>query len=995
MSTLEAQRIRRRYGFPFDRYVSTVARNELPLGAIGPDSSEVLLEPGRVPELGKVKRRHGASQAGVSAAGILEMVVADATMRGLEVFELPTLVSGDGYPVLCVLWADESKRYGQLWLQDGSASYTLGEEFSTTHWPVAASTGGNIKMPPMPYDGNGATGYMRFASEQARRRTVAGTRRRVGIGSFEYGGGYYSCPWKWGREYNTSPSAGTNFNVFYPGGHVMPLTPPSFPSGSYPTRKSTAAPWGEGDKFFACYTFEWEDGTESMPFIPRDINATLTTGLGLVTVPDDADGTAEYFDYIPWRLVAVGPPGVKRRKLYRSKKKTKTQITAGDWPSIDELFLCGVIENNEQTAYNDPRGNDASLYDNPLLRMDQVWPNRYRYGAVFEQRHIVGYLRPNPCAIVLAISGVTTSRDMVGYAFDATPGAAAHAYRVTLAAGTLNLVLRYISPMPDGAPGDVTINLTSAKTLRDIVDEINATAVGGAAKEWCAQLVPGVSYDASAINLAPTHVTVANVTITNGSATVTATGTDPWADVAEGMVIQDTTNFAAATYVKTKNFTAGVCVSLTMSAAATATPAVGNAAFYADTGDDALVTDGTYGNVRVFNNTLPGIIAFRQSYLDDLDDPRKRDVQVTSAGTDQKPYAANLFHASPGGRHTVDAAAGILMGIGPLNQGCVLWYSKQTHLLRNVRSAGTGEDLDYHVFPLDFAHGCLSPYSVVQGNGWAGCLRDDGFFVTDGQRSAILSGDVFDPVSGRGDWNYEATKCAAAAQADTNDYKFFAHFADGRLWVNFRTAASAWATMCYDCSPSVEATGIAQVLKPDGTPYGWSPPCHYSYVSRNAGCSGAIGSVRKSDGLHLYQTDDRNSLTRCGQVQEFESTGTWTDGPTDTVTYTIHTVTDMLGGMFKSALSNLITFLYKLTTGSGGTATVKVYRNQQRTAESTINLPRTTGDFFSRKAVPVPLKARSAGEVVELKITGGDSVSDEAFELSGIETEANVLDSRT
>lgn len=989
MSTLAEQRVQRRYGFPFLRYISTLRRNELPLGALGPDSSEVLLEPGRVEGLGKVKRRHGTSQL-TTVTGCLEMVVADATMRGIQLFELPTTVSGDGYPVLCALWVDESKRFGQLFLIDGASSYTLGEEFGTTHWPVAASTGNNFKMPPMPYDGNGATGYTRCATEPTRRYTASGTRRRVGIGGYEYGGGFYGCPWKWNRTYNTSPSAGSNNLVFDVAGHRMPLTPPTFPAASYPTRKTTAAPWGEGDKFFATYTWEWEDGTETMPFAPRDINSTLTSGLGLVTVDDDADGTAEYFDYIPWRDVAVGPPGVKRRKLYRSKKKSKTEVAAGSWPNIGELYLCGILEDNVNTSYNDPLGNDVGLYDNPLLRLDQVWPDRARYNAIFEQRHVTGYLRPNPCAIVLAISGVTVSRDMVGYGYDATPGAAAHAYRVTLSGGTLNLVLRYISPMPDGAPGDVTVNLTSAKTIRDIVDEINATAVGGAAKEWCAQLAPGAPADALSTNIAPTHVTVANVTITSGSATVTATGTDPFLNVAEGMVIQDTTNFAAGTYVKTKNSTS----SLTMSAAASATPAVGNASFYCNLGDDGLVTDGTFGNVRVFNQTLPGILAFQQNYLDGFE-TKKRDFQVSTAGTDQKPYGANLFHTSPGGRHTADSAAGILMGFGPLGSGCMLFYSRRTLILRNVRSSGTGEDLDYHVFDFDLSHGCVSPYSVIHGNGWAGCLRDDGFFVTDGERSAILTGDVFDPVTGRGDWNYEVKAGAAAAAADTNDFKFFAHYAEGRIWVNYRTGASAWATQCYDCSPSVEASGIAQVLRPDGSPYGWSPPCHYSYRSLNAGCSGAIGSLRKSDGVHLYQCDDRNDLTRCGSIQEFETTGAWLDGASDSVQFTIHTVTDMLGGMFKFSLANLLTFLYRFVSGSGNTVTATIYRNQQRTASSTVSLPRTSGDFFTRKAVPVPLKARTAGEVVEIKLTGGANASDEEFELSGIETEGDVLDSRT
>jgi hypothetical protein len=75
--------------------------------------------------------------------------------------------------------------------------------------------------------------------------------------------------------------------------------------------------------------------------------------------------------------------------------------------------------------------------------------------------------------------------------------------------------------------------------------------------------------------------------------------------------------------------------------------------------------------------------------------------------------------------------------------------------------------------------------------------------------------------------------------------------------------------------------------------------------------------------------------------------------------------------------------------------TATLYRAQQRASSSTVTLPRTSGDFFTRKAVPPPLKSRSPGEVVEIKITGGANAGDEDFELSGIEYEADVLDSRT
>ena len=37
---------------------------------------------------------------------------------------------------------------------------------------------------------------------------------------------------------------------------------------------------------------------------------------------DDGDATAEYFDFIPWRNIPIGPPGTKRRWLARSNSVT-------------------------------------------------------------------------------------------------------------------------------------------------------------------------------------------------------------------------------------------------------------------------------------------------------------------------------------------------------------------------------------------------------------------------------------------------------------------------------------------------------------------------------------------------------------------------------------------------------------------------------------------------------------------------------------------------
>lgn len=990
MTTALQQRVKRQYGFPFLGCVSSVDRHEAPLGAIGQDSREMLIEPGRVAGLGKVKRRHGATNVTASTGG-LEMPVADASMRAVELFELPTTAAANGFPVIACMFADESKRYGQLWLRDGSTDHTEGEEFGSTHYPTTASTQGNIKMPPLPYDGNGATGYMRLAYEENRRRTIAGTRRRTGVKNWEYYGGFLSCPSKATRDYNLSSGSGSNNLRRFPTGHIPPLRPPDVPAASYPTKKATAAPWKMGDKFFLAMAFEWEDGSVSMPFIPRDINATLTAGFGLVTVNDD--GTSNYYDYLPYRNIRIGPPGVVKRRLYRSNKISKDLITAGSWPDIGTLKLCAIIENNTSTDYNDPRGNDAALFTDALLRTDQVWPSRGRYDWNFDHRHATGYLRPNPCAIVLAPTGSVASGDRNAQDDDAALIDTV-CFLLRISEDTSgNKTLRLRKTAFAAVPTETTISLLGATSLQALCDTINATVVGGGGGEWAAQVVPGADYNAGSNQLAPTFIANGNCTLTINSPTISST--DSLAGIAEGMKINHA-NFAAGTYVKTKN--ANGTLTASANSSGNAGPVTVN--FYVDTGDDGIVTDGTLGNMRSYGNSYPTIIGFKQSYLDAFPTD-KRDFMVTTAGPTQRPNAANMFHTSPGGRFQAESEAGILMGGAPLHNGCVVFYSNRIGYWVNKRSGSTGEDADYRLDWIDFSHGCKSPYSIVFGNNWVGCWRDDGFWVFDGDKQAVISGDHFAPAAdvtqSKGDFVYEAGLCNAAAAADSVDFYMHAHYRDGRIWLSLRVGASESATYCYDCSPGVEAAGLAQVLTPEGQPYGWSPRCHYSWRGfGTTGIKGAIGSANtSSSGVKLYQGDDTNDKTNCGLVQEFETTGTYTDGA-DVVQFSLYTTRDLLGGMKKFALGGQLTFLYRLTLSSGSsTLTVVVYRDQQRLASTSYVLPATASDTFTRKVINPKMGARSAGEVIETYIAGGNDSTLRIFELSGIEAEADVLDSLT
>jgi hypothetical protein len=831
---------------------------------------------------------------------------------------------------------------------------------------------------------------MRFASENTRRRSIAGTRRRESFKSHDHGGAFLATPWKFARGYNLTSGAGTNKTRFYPAGLMMPLHMGEVPAANYPAAHAAAASWKMGDTFFRTVAFEYEDGSVSMYCIPRDKNATLANGLGLTVVNDT--GAGQFYDFIPWRNIPCGPVGVVKRRLYRSPKKSKTEVAGGAWPDISDLQLCHIIENNTTTFYDDYNGNDGVLAPDQFLRLDQIWPPCGRYDWGFEERHGTGYLRPNPCSIVLAPIGSVANYDINGDE-DTTPPAASFLYTVQ---NNNTLLLKKVV---GGVTTNVGIGLTVG--IQDVLDQINATTVASACGQWAAQAVPGSDIDAAPIGgripWAPTESAVTLCATIINTKTITTTDPSGFMYVPEGAKINGA-GIAAGAFVVSKQSN----TSLTMSVNATATGGPVTLLFYSDCGEGGaeIVTDGTFGNIRAYSNAYFGVIGFDRQYLDSFP-VAKGDFCLTSAGPTGKPYQNNLFHTKPGGRHSAEAAAGIFMGAAPINGGfggCVLFYSNWIGVCENRTQTSTAADADYHVRWIDKEHGCKSPYSIVHGNGWAGCWRDDGYWIFDGVSGKVISGDHYavTTLGGVGEFAYEAALCNAAAASDTNDYYMHAHYRDGRLWINYRVSAGVFADACYDASTSIEGDGIAQMLDDQGQPFGWSPRCSYSWRSFAAGCGGAIGSVRKSDGLHLYQADDKNDKTNCGLLQEFESTGTYLDGA-DPVQWTFFGPCDMPGGLLKSAVADQVTFLYKNTVASGPTGVaVTIYRDQARTKSVTFALDLTTGsDFFSRKPKNPPIACRAPAEVCEMKITGGALAAERIFEVSGIKIPTNVLESVT
>lgn len=968
----------RRYGFPFRGLFNSLGAHEIPPSYCSA-GVDMLVKPGADAEVGKLVKRRGSAVHGANT-GVLEMVVADATMRGIEAFGLESETLTDGYPELCVLFADEAKRFGQYWLRTGGVDYTLGEDFGSTHYPTAASTIGNWKVCAMPYDGNSATGYTRAAYEENRRRLAAGTRRRVGVGGSEFGGGFLSTPHAWrGRRFNIASGSGSEKFRWQPMGGYPPLWAPTFPAASYPTRKATAAPWLEGDTFFVSVMWEWQDGSFSQPFIPRDKNTLLTSGLGLVVVDDDGDGTAEYFDWIPWRNLPPRPPGVKRTFLLRSPKKSKVQVAAGEWPDPLDLRITGVIDNDYQTSYDDAGGDDDSLVDDTdRMRLDHKWPERARYAWTFDQRVALGYLRPNPCAIVIAPAGVSVAYDINGDDDSALiHGSTAFTLRVTTAALELKS-----GSFASGAPGKTSISLSSTKSMGNLVDEINATAVGGAGRQWVAQLVPGSDANAPSDQLAPTIQAI--VCATNSTTTVTSAAL--FGHVAEGMKVTGT-GITAGTYVKSKASSS----SLTLSATATATGAP-TLSFHVDTGDETIFTDGELGSIRCWAGSNPQVLAYRQSWLDRYA-TAKRSFTYSAGGPNYAPFAADAFYLSVGTRRTAEDGAGVFMGGAALRNGSVMFYSNRIGWFVNEKGGGSGEDADYRLRWLEFGRGCISPYSIVQGNGWVGCMTADGFWVFDGsdREPAIITRTVFDRATtddeGVGELAYTILVDTAAAASDGADFSTHAHYRDGRLWLKYRVSAGEWAILCYDATPSIESAGLPQLMRPDGSLFPWSLRLGYNWRSWTDGDAlpGCIGSVRKSDGIRLYSCDDTNDKTRCGLVYQFEVPGVWTDGADSILEYAIGPQDRM--GTMRRKCAQAISMVSRFVTTLGDVQTFSIRRDQGASLVTSIQLPRTTGAgvIYSDRRFELPLTARGPSKLLQW-VYQGSGVGDER-EISGLELE--------
>lgn len=797
--------LKRKYLMPCKGYWSSIQRDQAPPGVITGDSTSDSYNCVVDGTEGQLVRRKGIAYYNESdptaQVGLLEAVSKNRSMnamcRQLLDVQYPSTLPGQitASPTALYTDATDLAHMGQLYVPTSTQGTrkVLGHEMGTlaspgtTHYPRSASGGPRFKMIALPYLCGGsaassggatqATGYSRCAFPLARALVNGGAMRAVQASGLTLVPDLHATPLKHNGKSNPATNSGTETVRIGPWGHLPPLWNPDVVAGAASTGTSDRV-WWDGDAFYVSVVFQMDDGSFSAPSQVRSKNAILTAGLGLVVV-GSASGTSAY-QATTMTNIPIGPTGTKARVLCRTRKTNISSASAATRPTgmpsqgalsdIDssgqKLYVLGVIQNNTQITYTDTGSNDdTSLRDDPVaIRTDGMWPRPSRYAFEMERRVGVGCSRKaHPCAIVLApnangskhgLNGPDDTANAVnslgGDAPYSTNGWAFRLYRDT--SGVLTLQLRVT---PCGGSPIVTTSIAlgsgAVLTVQDVIDSINASAA-----LWSAQPVPGTDPNIVVSKLAPTVFDVASCTVTSGGSSLTVSGS-AFADVAIGMrvKIQSGTGTINSSAIVGAKATDG-SITMVDENGNTITASVSGTAtlrFWSELGDDSLSSDAStwdVGNYRCFLATHPGIIGLLGSYVDSFGIDT-RGLMFTTAAPGSSSLAPQSFYNAEGLRHSLPASAGIFMGSATAYPNQVVCGSDGIYVLKNVKGANTGEDADYHLFPLSpRGRGCIQYGTIVAGDGWCGYLTREGFVVTDSEREIVISNALFNPSSGRG-----------------------------------------------------------------------------------------------------------------------------------------------------------------------------------------------------------------------------------------------------
>jgi hypothetical protein len=432
-----ARDLRRRYWFPCRGYWSSASRDALRegvmTGASTADSFNCLVSS----QEGNVLRRRGIAYYGESdvtaQAGLLEAVTKNLTMnmtcRHMLDVQYPSSTPGSIVGPTA-LYTDllDTGHFGQLYVLTSTQGTrkVLGHEMGTlaspgtTHYPRSVTRSRpNFRMIPLPYmaggSGTQATGYNRCTFPLMRALLCGGAMKLYQAGDYVFAGSLHGTAMQWDRRSNPSTSTGSEQVHIGPWGIPTPMWQPALQSKTNATG-DTDRIWWSGDQFYLSFVFQMDDGSVSAPLQVRPVNATLTSGYGLITVDGPATSNTASYSALSY-FVPIGPPGTNARFVCRTRKTNISTATTrppgmtpqGATSDIDgggrKLYVIGVIRDNVTTKFVDSGSNDdQSLLDDPLaINPFYMWPIPARYIGEMERRVAIGYTRKQTtCAIQLS-----------------------------------------------------------------------------------------------------------------------------------------------------------------------------------------------------------------------------------------------------------------------------------------------------------------------------------------------------------------------------------------------------------------------------------------------------------------------------------------------------------------------------------------------------------------------------------------------------------------
>lgn len=448
------------------------SREFAPPDCLGSSSVDALVDPYD----GRITARDGfrtyANAGGVDYTNLLGAYSGlGATWRGRgriqQLYSRATDVANYDRP-WCVLFADEALNYGVLYFSEedpGTAGSVPCGLVSTSSALAAAYWYDEAEMMP----GLGLGG--RFISLAQKCAMAAGSRNFIETPGWMAFPGFGvehvpTVPTRWNKEWvNATPLAKPR---------AMPLgpMPPIYPMAVTPT--AGAGPWANGDKFYYGVLFEGDDGLFGPMTQFRPPGPVLTTGFGYFTLA--ASATSLTF------TVPLGPKGTRRRHLVRSIVVNGASAE----PDPSSIGIVHTLDDNVRTTFVDAYPGAEQITDFPEgVRLDHMWAPPARYGWAFDQRYALGYIQPNPAAILFA-----AYENTLGFVDDDTIKTSYGFYHFVSLSGTNLRFTVWDGNTLGGAGVSAHWDLAlTGLTLQDVVDRINAWNWGATAAPWTRTLL--------------------------------------------------------------------------------------------------------------------------------------------------------------------------------------------------------------------------------------------------------------------------------------------------------------------------------------------------------------------------------------------------------------------------------------------------------------------------------------------------------------------------